>query len=101
MVDKTENTPVVAGALLIHKISFKLQAYVGVPVLAYPDLKKNTVSGKLQVKTVLEDKKSVIKNVFDLMPVYGVKCVPGFDPRLFCGRAGNYFIHGYHNGKLL
>jgi hypothetical protein len=101
LVDKTENTPVVAGAFLIHEISLKLQSYIGVPVLTYPDFKKNTVSGQPQVKSVLENKKSVIKNVFDLMPVYGVKLVPGFDPRLIRGRAGNYFIHGYHNGKLL
>ena len=60
----------------------------------------HTVNGH-EIKDVLEDKKSVIKNVFDLMPVYGVKCVPGFDTRFFSERAGNYFIHGYHNGKLL
>ena len=45
LVDKTENTPIMTGALLIHQVSFKLKSNIGVPVLVYLYLKKNTVSG--------------------------------------------------------
>ena len=71
LVDEAENAFVFAGMFLIHKIVFKIKTEIFIFLLFDGYCSGCAVFQKLDFKLFIGHIKAVVKNVFDLVSVYG------------------------------
>ena len=94
LVDKTENTFIAAGTLLVHQVGIELQPDVILFPLAQPDGTHPLGCLQFKCQPLIHQIKPIVEHILDLVPVDAQQPIPRADSAARRGRMPIHLCNG-------